>query len=209
VPPSPGRSLFSVAGALGERALGVVAWPMAGMPNSPDGIIEVVPYSEAWPAMFDDAQAALAEALDDVVQSIEHIGSTAVEGLSAKPTIDILVVVSSMERFLERLPKVEALGFDYRADNTLVGSDNHLFLRRVVEGKRIHHVHVVRAGSPEIEEYRLFRDALRSDVALAKEYERMKVALSTEHADDRMRYVTEKAAWVDGVLRSLRGRAGR
>lgn len=144
-------------------------------------------------------------ALGDAAGSIEHIGSTAVEGLSAKPTIDILIVVERIEDFLERLPHVEALGFDYRANNTLVGGDDHLFLRKVVNGKRTHHVHVLRAGSPEIEEYRRFRDALRSDAALRNEYEMIKTALAARHSDDRMRYVTEKAEWVEGVVRSLEG----
>jgi GrpB-like predicted nucleotidyltransferase (UPF0157 family) len=96
-------------------------------------------------------------------------------------TIDILVVVDSTGEFLKRLPQVEGLGYDY-------------------------HLHVLRSGSPEIDDYLLFRDALRSDPALAQEYERLKLALAAEYAADRTRYVTEKANWVSEVLASLHER---
>jgi GrpB-like predicted nucleotidyltransferase (UPF0157 family) len=165
--------------------------------------VEVVPYSKAWPILFEQERAALQTAAGDVAASIEHIGSTAVPGLSAKPTIDILLVVNSTEDFLKQLPQVEALGYDYRAHNTFVGSDTHLFLRKMSNGKRTHHLHVLRSGSPEIDDYRLFRDALRNSPALAEKYERLKLVLAAKHATDRARYVTEKANWVDEVLASL------
>ena len=85
------------------------------MPSTPDTSVEVVAYSEKWPVLFEQERVALQGALGDAAMSIEHIGSTAVPGLSSKPTIDILVTVRSMEEFLERLPQVETLGYDYRA----------------------------------------------------------------------------------------------
>jgi GrpB-like predicted nucleotidyltransferase (UPF0157 family) len=173
------------------------------MRSERDVSVEVVPYSEAWPILFEQERAALQAAVGDVAASIEHIGSTAVPGLSAKPTIDILLVVDSIEDFLKRLPQVEALGYDYRAHNTFVGSDTHLFLRKVSNGKRTHHLHVLRSDSPEIEDYRRFRDALRNSPALVKEYERLKLLLVAEYATDRRRYVTEKANWLGEVLASL------
>jgi GrpB-like predicted nucleotidyltransferase (UPF0157 family) len=181
---------------------------MSLVPGKPDASVEVVPYSTVWPVLFEQERAALQAAVGDVTRSIEHIGSTAVPGLSAKPTIDILLVVDSTEEFLKRLPRVEALGYDYRADNTFVGSEAHLFFRKVSDGSRTHHLHVLRSGSPEIDDYRLFRDALRDSPALAQEYERQKVVLAAQYAADRNRYVTEKAGWVDGVVASLRERRG-
>jgi len=168
--------------------------------------VEVVSYSSAWPVLFEQERAALQAAAGDAARSIEHIGSTAVPGLSAKPTIDILLVTDSISEFLIRLPRIEALGYDYRAGNTFVGSAGHLFLRKVRDGRRTHHLHVLAAGSAEIDDYRLFRDALRTDVLLALEYERLKLALAAEYPADRTRYVIEKANWVAEVLTALRGR---
>ena len=95
------------------------------------------------------------------------------------------------------------LGYDYRAGNTFVGSADHLFLRKVQDGRRTHHLHVLAAGSPEIDEYRLFRDALRTDPDLALQYERVKLALAAKYAADRTKYVIEKAKWVSETLTVL------
>jgi GrpB-like predicted nucleotidyltransferase (UPF0157 family) len=170
--------------------------------------VEVVPYSSGWSALFEQERAALQAATGDTATSIEHIGSTAVPGLSAKPTIDILLVTDSIGEFLRRLPRIEALGYDYRAGNTFVGSAAHLFLRKMRDGRRTHHLHVLAVGSPEIDDYRLFRDALRTDPVLALEYERLKLALAAEYAADRTRYVIEKANWVSEVLTALHERRG-
>jgi len=171
--------------------------------------VEVVPYCPAWPALFEQERVALQAAAGETATSVEHIGSTAVPGLSAKPTIDILLVTGSTVEFLTRLPRIQALGYDYRAGNTFVGSAGHLFLRKVRDGRRTHHLHVLAAGSPEIEEYRLFRDALRTDPGLARRYERVKLALAAKYAADRTRYVTKKAEWVSQTLTVLHQGPGR
>jgi GrpB-like predicted nucleotidyltransferase (UPF0157 family) len=173
------------------------------VPGRPDATVEVVAYSAQWPVLFDQERAALAASLGAVAVSVEHIGSTAVPGLAAKPTIDILVVVDDMTGFTARIPALETLGYEHRPHNTLVGSPTHAFLRKVVDGKRTNHLHVVLAGSPQIERYRRFRDALRSDPELAERYAALKRDLARRHADDRMRYVEEKSAWVDAVVEAL------
>ena len=170
----------------------------------PDVRVEVVPARDDWPARFEHERTALAAAVGDAALSIEHVGSTAVPGLAAKPTIDILLVVRATEAFLERLGEVEALGYDHRGDNAVVGSATHLFLRKVVDGTRTHHLHVLTSGAPEIDDYRRFRDALRADPALAAEYEQLKLALAARHASDRMGYVVNKARWVDACVDALR-----
>ena len=167
-------------------------------------MVELQPYGLDLAADFAREAARLHTAFDAEAVVLHHIGSTAVPGLASKPTIDILVVVESIHGFLARLPQVEQTGFDYRPKNALVGSSNHLFLRKVTDGKRSHHVHVVGACSPEIDDYRLFRDALRSDHSLAKRYGEVKVELARRQANDRMSYVNEKSSWVDNELAQLR-----
>jgi GrpB-like predicted nucleotidyltransferase (UPF0157 family) len=173
------------------------------MGERPDSTVDVVPHRAEWAAEFARIADALSRAVGDVALSVEHIGSTAIPGLAAKPTIDIMMVVRSSEAFLAVLAKVEALGFDHRPNNTMVGHDDHLFLRKVEDGQRTHHLHVLRAGAPEIEEYRRFRDALRQDPSLAREYEALKLELARVHASDRKSYVEAKSTWVNEQLRSL------
>lgn len=174
-----------------------------GMVERPDSTVDVVPYRPEWATDFAVTAAALLSAVGDIAVTVEHVGSTAVPGLAAKPTIDILMTVRSAEEFLSALDRVEALGFEYRPNNTVVGNEGHLFLRKVQDGKRTHHLHVVRLGSPEIEEYRRFRDALIRNPALAREYEALKLELARAHAADRMQYVEIKSNWVAERLRSL------
>ncbi len=76
-------------------------------------------------------------------------------------------------------------------------------LAKVKNGKRTHHLHVLRLGTPEVDDYRRFRDALRQDPALAREYESFKLELAAQHGTDRMRYVEVKSDWVDERLDSL------
>lgn len=179
------------------------------MVGVPDSTVAVVPYSDDWLRLFEEERTELAEALGASAMSIEHIGSTAVPGLAAKPTIDILLVTDDPQRVLEHRTELEGLGYDWREHNTFVGGHDHLFFRKVVGGKRTHHLHVLRTGSPEIENYRLFRDALRSDEGLAQRYQQLKTSLAAKHADDRMGYVEEKAKWVDALVVSLRANQPR
>lgn len=203
-----GRDVLEIepANRIGQSLLShsVCLWGQnADVGEQPDRTVEVVPYDPAWPVEFESTRAVLASAVGDVATSIEHVGSTAVPGLASKPTIDILMVVVSTDSFLDVLPAVEALGFEYRPQNTFIGSPDHLFLRKVRNGKRTHHLHVLRLGTPEIDGYRRFRDALRRDPAFAREYESLKFELAAKHSTDRMRYVEMKSGWVDQRLGSL------
>lgn len=175
------------------------------MGKRPNAFVTIVPYSPRWAEQFEDERRALQTAVGDVAISIEHVGSTAVPGLSAKPTIDILMVVGSPRDIVDRVDALIALGYDFRQHNEFVGSETHLFLRKVDHrGDRTHHLHVVQSGEQEIEDYRRFRDALRSDPKLLSQYETLKIELAARHADDRMRYVTEKSDWVDEIVAALR-----
>ncbi len=175
------------------------AWQTDGVGRRPDRTVEVVAYSVTWPERFRRERDALMAALDGVADSIEHVGSTAVPGLAAKPTIDILIVVDSVAAFLDRLPALEELGYEHRPDGP-VGRDAHHFLRRVEAGRRTHHLHVLTVDSPEVRRFLAFRDALRRDRHLAAEYERLKTDLAARHATERDRYVAEKSRWVDAAL---------
>lgn len=83
-------------------------------------------------------------------------------------------------------------------------ADSPVHQRQPGGGDRTHHLHVVQSGEQEIEDYRRFRDALRSDPKLLSQYETLKIELAARYADDRMRYVTEKSDWVDEIVAALR-----
>ena len=153
-----------------------------------------------WAERFADQAEALSEALGDVVVAVEHVGSTAVEGLAAKPTVDVAVGVTTIDLPEEAVRRVLALGYeDARADSRR-GE------RRFRKGGAVPReviVHVVEHGGDEWRAFLAFRDALRADPALAREYEALKRRLleqrgewySGRDKDELIRRVLANETW--------------
>lgn len=168
-----------------------------------DGSIELVEYRPEWPERFEAERALLHEHLGHVFVRIEHIGSTAVPGMPSKPTIDIAGAVRSLDDVLGELDSLYALGYDFKG--FFEGTDDHLFFRKVVGGKRTHHLHVLVLTSPSVEDYVGFRDFLRADPTAAADYAQAKRDLFARCPADRMAYVDGKGPVVDALLARMRG----
>jgi GrpB-like predicted nucleotidyltransferase (UPF0157 family) len=175
--------------------------------------VEVVEYDPRWPAMFERERDHLRECLPaDLVGRIEHFGSTAVPGLPAKPIVDMLVEVRSLDETRRRIaPALEAQGYDYFWRPTW-GDDTPpfyaWFIRRDGAGRRTHHVHMV---EPDFEHWDrlLFRDYLIAHPDAAAEYGRLKRRLAREHRGDRVAYTEAKTAFIRGVMEKAgRGSGG-
>jgi GrpB-like predicted nucleotidyltransferase (UPF0157 family) len=164
----------------------------------PPRTVDVVPYDQDWPRRFAAAHADLTRALPAAL-AVEHVGSTSVPGLSAKPTIDVLVVVDDVAALRADHTALAALGYEYRP-RSFAAEGDHLFFRKVTAGVRTHHLHVLAAGSPRAAEYRLFRDFLRTHPDAVDRYERAKRALAERYATERLRYVVEKGVVVDALM---------
>jgi GrpB-like predicted nucleotidyltransferase (UPF0157 family) len=150
--------------------------------------VRVVPYDGEWPALFVQRSAALRAALGDVALRIDHIGSTAVPGLAAKPIVDIQISVAAFEpRGAFREP-LEGLGYVFRAGN----QERTKRYFREPPGSRRTHIHVRRAGSFSEQLALLFRDFMRAHPDSAQRYAEVKTALAERHASDRHRYTDEK-----------------
>jgi GrpB-like predicted nucleotidyltransferase (UPF0157 family) len=154
-----------------------------------DGIV-VVKYDEAWPARFAEVGARLRRELGDAALRIDHVGSTAVAGLDAKPVIDVQVSVASFEPLDAYRRPIERAGFVYRADNPEL--TKRYF--REQPGERRTHVHVRRAGSFSEQFNLLFREFLRSHPEHARKYAKLKRRLAEEFSgpDQRSDYVDAK-----------------
>lgn len=165
--------------------------------------VRVVPYDPRWPEAFEAERRFLSQRFPpDLIKRIEHFGSTAVPGLSAKPIIDLLIAVSSLDRAkLEIVPVLENLGYDYfwRASR---GEDQPPFyawlIKRDARGQRTHHLHIVEEHF-ELWDRILFRDYLRLHPGVAAEYQAMKLRLAQAHEHDRVQYTREKTAFVDRI----------
>lgn len=162
-------------------------------------VLELSEPDPAWAHGFEAVKSELVEVLGPAALRVEHIGSTAVPGLLAKPTIDVLLVVESTDVVLRRLDAVSALGFAYRPE-ARPDPTRHLFLKREVDGRRTHHLHVVPVDSHEVDDYLAIRDFLRSHPHEVDAYATLKRDLQAIHGGDRAAYVAAKPEFVEELL---------
>lgn len=165
--------------------------------------VELRPHDPAWPAMFLAERQRLLSTLSGVFVDVQHIGSTAVGGLAAKPIIDLLAGVDSMTRARSLGEPLRRLGYTTSEAFNASLADRQWFMRWA-HGKRTHHLHVVVDGSPAWLERIAFRDALRDDPALAARYTALKQALARAHRQDRERYTAAKSDFIRAVLDARR-----
>jgi GrpB-like predicted nucleotidyltransferase (UPF0157 family) len=157
------------------------------MPRTASEPVTVVDYDSAWPRLFAEESERIRAALGYAVVAIEHIGSTAVPGLAAKPVIDVLVGLRTIELMRKQIGAMESLGYEYLGEHGIPG---RLFFRK---GRpRSHHVHAVLHESDLWERHLAFRDYLRARPDEAKSYAVFKQALAAEVAGERESYTARK-----------------
>ena len=164
--------------------------------------VRVVPYDDRWPDLFDAESTHILDAVAAArlpPLAIEHVGSTAVMGLAAKPILDIAAGRPPDILPTTYIPILESLGYIYRGDGGLPGRE---FFRRGM--LRSHHIHLVELGGTHWSRYLRFRDALRADPEIRDAYADLKRALAGQFPRDREGYIAGKADFVERVLRVSR-----
>ena len=165
-------------------------------------MIVIAPYDPAWPARFAAEAERIRQAFGTHALRIEHVGSTAVPGLPAKPVIDIQVSVPSLELGDLFHSQLVALGYTHFP----LGAFDlvYPFYKRPTEWPSTHHVHLCAAGSEQERSHLAFRDYLRSSPALAAEYASLKQQLASAHdgltMESQERYSLSKSEFVRSVL---------
>ena len=165
--------------------------------------IEVVNYDPQWIAAFEMEAAMLARINGKRILDIQHIGSTAVPGLSAKPIIDILIVLDHTDDINSFNSSMEALGYSVRGeclDAPVPGTPGRFYFSKDTNGVRSHHVHVCAKGHGEILDKLAFRDYLRAHETVALTYADLKRRLAAEHEFDNIGYMQGKDDFVKSVL---------
>lgn len=154
--------------------------------------IAIADYDPAWPARFEEERARVGRALGETARRIEHIGSTAVPGLAAKPVVDVLVTVADPDDEDATVPALRKAGYELR-----VREPGHRMFRTRA---RDVHVHVWADADPEVERYLRFRDQLRRSADDRRAYERLKRKLATREWDDMNDYADAKAPLIESIL---------
>lgn len=164
--------------------------------------VEIVDYDPRWPALFDQEARRLRSVLDpSLVIGLEHFGSTAIAGLSAKPIIDILIAVRSLAEVEDSfVVALQTLDYVFWADNPK--KDRMFFVKGMPPfgPRRTHHVHVTEPHG-EMWHRLAFRDYLRVHPEEAAAYARLKRRLAAEYRTDREAYTEAKSAYVETVMR--------
>ncbi|MEE8347632.1 MAG: GrpB family protein [Dehalococcoidia bacterium] len=155
--------------------------------------VQVVDYDPAWPAAYERERGLIADALGDLMLGIEHVGSTAVSGLGAKPVIDIMIAVSDLADGEKCVRPLEGLGYEYKGE---FGIPGRLYFRRFTEGRRSRQIHMVEVGSDFWERHLLFRDYLRAHAQDARRYYELKLRLAAQFRDDRVGYTEAKTEFI-------------
>jgi GrpB-like predicted nucleotidyltransferase (UPF0157 family) len=166
--------------------------------------VEIVEYDPSWAGRYAAEAARIHAALDGRELLLEHIGSTAVPGLAAKPIVDILVVVVDPADEAAYVPALEAAGYELRIREP--AWHEHRMLRTPAEDV---HVHVLPAGCAEIERYLLLRDRLRTDAAERELYAATKRRLAAQAWPTVQHYAEAKSEVVEAIIaRAREARAG-
>jgi GrpB-like predicted nucleotidyltransferase (UPF0157 family) len=171
--------------------------------SGPSDLVELVDHDPTWTERFELERDRLVPVFDGSVVAVEHIGSTSVPGLCAKPIVDIAVGLLKLELTDEQIAAMEKLGYEYLGEFGLPG---RLYFRK--GDPRTHHVHVVEHGGMHWERQLVFRDALRTDPEERRHYDAFKRRLAAE-GHSREAYAELKTPFIRAVEARARARGVR
>ena len=160
------------------------------------GAVRLEPHTELWHRLYAEEEARLRAAVGGRVVAFEHVGSTAVCGISAKPIIDIAAAVLDAAEAERCVGPLQAIGYEYRGDGGIAG--RFYFVKGE---QRTHHLHMSELGSDIWRNHLAFRDYLRQHPTAADEYERLKRDLASKYRNDRGAYTEGKAAFIEAILK--------
>lgn len=158
--------------------------------------ITVTPYNLNWPRLFVELRAPIWEAVGDVAVAIEHVGSTSVPGLAAKPIIDMTIVVAGRERVPAAIERLARLGYVHAGDRGIAcreAFDNP-------PGLPAHHLYLCPQNSAALANHLIVRDYLRTHADVAREYAALKLALAARFPNDIDGYVAGKTDLIVRIL---------
>ncbi len=191
--PAPTRS------RLGDEVL-AAQFPGIELIGEPSGHpIEIVPYDDRWPGLFESWRNQLRSALGAAAISIHHVGSTAVPGLAAKPIVDIQVGVARLDDESSYVPQIEATGVLLRSRES-----EHRYFRPAGDEPRVVHIHVCEAAGVWAADHLLFRDFLRNSATVRDSYAALKTDLAARYRSDRLAYTDGKATFIVSKLAEAR-----
>lgn len=172
--------------------------------------VVIVDYDPRWPRFFDEEKTNILRVIGPMIVSVEHIGSTAVPGLAAKPIIDIMAGVRHLSDATWCIQPLRTLRYEYVPEYEKLIPDRRYFHKRSMQGMEhgsTHHLHMVEDGSEFWSRQLLFRDYLRDHPEEARRYADLKKTLAARYSSDRERYTSAKTDYIQEIV--ARAKAGK
>jgi GrpB-like predicted nucleotidyltransferase (UPF0157 family) len=160
-----------------------------------NNLVRLSEHSSVWAELYREEEKRIRTALGALIIDLQHIGSTAIPGIKAKPVLDMLAGVERLENGLLCKAPLEAIGYDYIARAGI--ANDHVFGKGA---PRTHYLHVVEYAGAKWVNHLLFRDRLRNDLELAQAYENLKQELSSKFSDSHKKYHDAKSEFIDEVV---------
>ena len=158
-------------------------------------LISLVKFDKCWASNFRDEIISIEKYLNEILVSSYHIGSTAIIGIRAKPVIDILLEVSSINKIDKFNKNFELLGYEIKGEYGIKG-------RRFLQKKKIeitHHIHIYETGNSEIERHKIFVDFMNAHPGKATEYEKLKISLLNKYKYEPNKYLAGKSDFIKNI----------
>jgi GrpB-like predicted nucleotidyltransferase (UPF0157 family) len=163
--------------------------------------VELADYSAKWHEEFLQQKEVLSKIFGDDAVSIEHVGSTSIPGLKAKPIIDIQVAVNDLEVALKHKEELEKEGYEFRGN---AGVEGRYFFAKGPQDNRTHYLHVEPYKSSNWETHIYFRDYLIEHPEALEAYQKLKEELAEKYPEDRKSYTAGKNDFIVGILEKAR-----
>ncbi len=164
------------------------------------GVVRLVEYTSEWKQYFDREKVDLQDALGLNILDIQHVGSTSIPGMIAKPIIDIAIAVNDYDGSRVCIPPIEELGYVYRGEFGI--PHRHYFVKG---DPRLFHIHMCEITSITWRNLIVFRDHLRNNPVAAHAYAELKQQLALKYPQDREAYLNGKTEFIEQVLRTTQG----
>lgn len=168
-------------------------------------LVVVSPYSSEWPNVFRNLKDDLIRLFAPTPITVEHIGSTSVPGLAAKPVIDVVLGAASLADIETKISLLGENGYEYVSKYENEIPERRYFVKSAAGSLRVH-IHAVESGSRLWREHLAFRDALRSDSSLRAQYQLLKLQLAEQFVNNKSAYSAAKNPFIESVLADVSGR---
>jgi len=165
--------------------------------------VAIVDYDPQWPVLYEEEKGRILGVIGRRIAAIEHVGSTAVPGLAAKPIIDIIVAVRRLIDAGECIEPLQSIGYEYVPEFEVELPERRFFRKGLPEA-RIHHIHMIELTSDFWERHLLFRDYLRTHPEVAQQYYRLKKELAARYGSDREAYAEAKTPFIESIVAKSR-----